>query len=701
QCPMTNDYFYRTGDLARWLPVVPPAGGATGGVIEFLGRIDHQVKIRGFRIEPGEIEMQLLKHAEIKKAMVVPREDESGEKYLCAYIVPHYEDPGNEYAPLINELKDNLSRQLPDYMVPTYIIPLERIPLTRNGKIDRSALPGPRVGKPSVGYSAPVDKVEETIRDIWAAVLNIPPQQLGTTDNFFDLGGHSLRAAVMISKVHKQFEVDMPLSQVFKTPRIRDLAGYIKAAAPYGFAAVGPVEKQDYYPLASAQKRLYALQQIDPDSTGYNMFKLFEIVGTPDPGLLANTFRSLIKRHESLRTSFPLVAGAPVQRIHENVEFEIENLLEVFGSPGTFFQKGSWPPEAIIKSFIRPFDLSKAPLLRVGLMLMPEGRSLLMVDMHHIITDGVSHGILIRDFTRLYLDQALPELRIQYKEYTQWQHRLKESDELTKQERFWLNEFRAGDIPELDLPTDFPRPSRQSYEGGHLSFILPENLGRKLNRLAREAGVTLYMVLLAAYSILLSRYSRREDIVVGSPVTGRRHADLQAIIGIFVNMLAVRTRPLGHKTFVVFLQEVKEKVLAAIENQDYQFYELVAGLGLHGQTGKNPLFSVVLAMQNIDLEGPGEESKELIMVPREFDSNISRFDLLFNVMELEESIRITVEYSTNLFTAATVEGLIRHYSEVLEQVTENKGLKLNEIKITCTAAEIETAALLEEGNFNF
>jgi hypothetical protein len=488
-------------------------------------------------------------------------------------------------------------------------------------------------------------------------------------------------------------DVEIPLAVFFTGPTVKKLACHIDSSTKKTFTVIPGVEEREYYPLSSAQERLFILQQLEVANTAYNITTVLLFTGNIDSEKMAETFKKLIARHESLRTSFHMVDEKPVQRVH--------GLTKVLGSPETFFQKGSWPPEAIIKSFIRPFDLSKAPLLRVGLMLMPEGRSLLMVDMHHIITDGVSHGILIRDFTRLYLDQALPELRIQYKEYTQWQHRLKESDELTKQERFWLNEFRAGDIPELDLPTDFPRPSRQSYEGGHLSFILPENLGRKLNRLAREAGVTLYMVLLAAYSILLSRYSRREDIVVGSPVTGRRHADLQAIIGIFVNMLAVRTRPLGHKTFVVFLQEVKEKVLAAIENQDYQFYELVAGLGLHGQTGKNPLFSVVLAMQNIDLEGPGEESKELIMVPREFDSNISRFDLLFNVMELEESIRITVEYSTNLFTAATVEGLIRHYSEVLEQVTENKGLKLNEIKITCTAAEIETAALLEEGNFNF
>ncbi|MCX6581866.1 MAG: amino acid adenylation domain-containing protein [Candidatus Aminicenantes bacterium] len=675
---------YKTGDLARW---------RSDGNIEFLGRIDAQVKIRGFRIEPGEIEDRLLKHPEIKEAVVILAADETGEKYLCAYIAPRHEDPGDRYAAMVSQLKNYLSGQLPDYMIPTYIVPLERIPLNKNGKVDRRALPGPHTGGPAAGYCAPVGRVEETLRDIWAAALNIPARQVGTGDNFFDLGGHSLRAAVMVSKVHKQLEVEVPLSQVFKTPRIKDLAEYIKTAAPDRFAAVEPTEKQDYYPLASAQKRLYALQQIDPDSTGYNMFKLFQLVGKLDPGQLENTFRASIKRHESLRTSFPLVSGEPIQRIHEKVAFAIEII-------------GVTEKENLsnIKSFIRPFDLSKAPLLRVGVMRISEDRGLLMVDMHHIITDGVSHGILIRDFTRLYLDQALPDLRIQYKEYSQWQNRLKDSGELKKQETYWLNEFRVGDIPVLDLPTDFPRPPRQCYEGEHLPFTLPETLSRKLHLLAKETGVTLYMVLLAAYNVLLSRYSRREDIVVGSPVTGRRHADLQDIIGIFVNMLAIRTRPAGEKTFAVFVREVKEKVLAAMENQDYQFYELVAKLGLHGNTGRNPLFSVVMAMQNIDpleAEAPGDGAGDLHVTPREYESNIARFDLLFNVRELENTIKITVEYSTRLFIRATATAMTSHYIEILEQVTENKNLPLKEIKISSAAAEIETAALLEEGDFSF
>ncbi|MDQ1355211.1 MAG: Amino acid adenylation protein [Acidobacteriota bacterium] len=663
---------YKTGDMARWLD---------DGNIEFLGRMDYQVKVRGFRIELEEIEEQLLKHGNIKDAIVVDKDDIGAEKYLTAYFVSNVEISDLE-------LRGYLLKTLPDYMIPSYFVQLEKIPLTSSGKVDRKALPQPHTGRSAAGYTAPLGLVERTLRDIWAEVLNISALQVGTKDNFFDLGGHSLRAAVMVLKIHKQLDVEVPLSEVFKTPRISDLAEYIKAAAPDRFVAVEPIEKQDYYPAASAQKRLYALQQIDPDSIGYNMFKLFELVGTPDLGLLENTFRALIKRHETLRTSFQIIRGNPTQRIHEKVEFEMEYYNE----------------ETIPKSFVRPFDLSRAPLFRAGLMRMSEDRVLLMVDMHHIITDGVSHGILIRDFTWLYRgDRQLPNLRIQYKEYSQWQNCLKDSGELKKQETYWLNEFRSGDIPILDLPTDFPRPPRQNYEGEHLPFTLPETLSQKLYDLATGTGATLYMVLLAAYSLLLTRYSREEDIVVGSPVTGRRHVDLQDVIGIFVNMLAIRTKPVGEKPFDAFLQEVKEKVLDAMENQDYQFYELVAELGLHGNTSRNPLFSVVMAMQNIDPleESGGESIGDLYVTPCEYESNIARFDLLFNVRELENTIMITVEYSTRLFIRETVTAMFSHFMEILEQVTEKKDQELSKIMISCTAAEIENAALLEEGNFNF
>ncbi|HLP47258.1 MAG TPA: condensation domain-containing protein, partial [Candidatus Kapabacteria bacterium] len=519
-----------------------------------LGRIDQQVKIRGFRIELGEIEGQLLKHDHVKETIVIDRQDKE-DKYLCAYIVP-----ASNPTPGDAELRSYLSAILPDYMIPSFFVFIDKMPLNASGKIDKKALPVPSLLDKTRKYAAPRDAVEKKLAKTWSEVLNINDEDsdIGIDDNFFQLGGNSLKAMSLTAKIHKAFNVKIPLKDFFQKGCIRQMAYYIKEAAKEEFAIIEPVEKKEYYELSSAQMRLYILHRLDQNNTAYNMLYVFQLEGILESDRLEETFRKLIDRHESLRTSFDSIGDMPVQRIHENVEFEIEFLATEKRCPGQ----------------TQAFDLSKAPLLRVALGEAADGKHLLMVEMHHIIADGTSMEVLIKDFVGLYNRESLNELGIQYKDFSEWQNRDKEKRKFLAQEEFWRNEF-AGEIPVIDLPTDFARPAVQSYEGNMLKFELAGEIAAALKSLALKTGTTMYMLLLAIFNIFLAKLSNREAIVTGTPVAGRHHADLEKIIGMFVNTLGLKNYPVGEKSFNGFLEEVKEKTLWAFENQDYPYEDLV------------------------------------------------------------------------------------------------------------------------------
>ncbi|MCP5108987.1 MAG: amino acid adenylation domain-containing protein, partial [bacterium] len=480
---------YRTGDLARRL---------TDGNIEFLGRIDHQVKIRGFRIELGEIESQLLEYEEINEAVVTAREDAAGDKYLCAYIAA-----GSEVN--ISQLRESLFEKLPDHMIPGYFVPLERIPMTPHGKVDRKALPEPGTGMGTDSYTPPRDDVEKELVHIWSEILSIEKDKISIDANFFQLGGHSLRATVMLAKVQKALNMELPVAQVFKSPTIKGLSNYIKESTPSKYISLEPAEKKEYYQLSSAQRRLYVLKDFDEQGISYNIPSLFTLEGDADKNRFESTFKRLIERHESLRTSFHMIAGEPVQRVHEgdDTAFEIE-----YDETGTGYTRDGY-----IKNFVRPFDFSKAPLLRVGLLKEDEKKYLLMVDMHHIISDGVSSGLLIREFVQFYDGKHLPHIELQYKDFSEWRNSSEAAESLKHQEEYWLREF-AGEIPALDLPCDFPRPAIQRFEGKVLNFEIDKETLLGLKAYALEEGKTLFMMLFALYNIFLSKISTQEDIVV-------------------------------------------------------------------------------------------------------------------------------------------------------------------------------------------
>ncbi|MET4566706.1 plipastatin non-ribosomal peptide synthetase PpsC [Bacillus subtilis] len=657
-----GERMYKTGDVARWLP---------DGNIEFLGRMDDQVKIRGYRIEPGEIEAALRSIEDVREAAVTVRTD-SGEPELCAYV------EGLQR----NEVRAQLERLLPGYMIPAYMIEMEQWPVTPSGKLDRNALPAPGGAANAETYTAPRNVTEMKLSQLWEDVLKHGP--VGIHDNFFDRGGHSLKATALVSRIAKEFDVQVPLKDVFAHPTVEGLATVIREGTDSPYEAIKPAEKQETYPVSSAQKRIYVLQQLEDGGTGYNMPAVLELEGKLNPERMDRAFKELIKRHESLRTSFEQDAGGdPVQRIHDEVPFTLQTTV-----------LGERTEEEAAAAFIKPFDLSQAPLFRAQIVKVSDERHLLLVDMHHIISDGVSVNILIREFSELYNNRKLPALRIQYKDYAVWQEGFKTGDAYKTQEAYWLKQLE-GELPVLDLPADHARPPVRSFAGDKVSFTLEPEVASGLHKLARENGSTLYMVLLAAYTAFLSRLSGQEDIIVGSPIAGRPHKDLEPILGMFVNTLALRTRPEGGKPFVQYLQEVRETALEAFEHQDYPFEELVDKLELTRDMSRNPLFDVMFVLQNMDQESL--ELDELCLKPAANNGHqTSKFDLTLYAQEQPHGLlTFQMEFSTDLYKKKTIEKWLQYFINMLLSIIKDNKAALGTINIL---NEDETHYLIHELN---
>ena len=652
---VTNPYkqderLYRSGDLARMLPT---------GEMEYLGRIDHQVKIRGFRIELGEIETRLLEHDSVEEAVVIARDDENGNKYLCAYIVVRNETN-------TTELKEHLSKNLPDYMIPSYFVLLDKIPLTSNGKVDKKALPQPNV-ELNIGekYVAPQNQTEQKLKEIWEQVLKI--DGIGVNNDFFNIGGHSLNAVVLISRIDKELGVELSIRDIFEHRTIKNLAGVIHITESKEYSEIVPVEEKEYYEVSSAQKRMYILNKIEEGLTNYNMPGVLIIEGNLDRVGLTDSFKALVKRHEALRTSFEMIDDKPVQRIHREVEFGI-----------SYTEGMEKDLDNMIKEFVKPFDLKHAPLLRLGLVKLGEARYALLIDMHHIISDGVSVGVIINELTKLYRGENLEPVKVQYKDFAAWQNSLIENGAMEKQEEYWIDTF-SDEIPVLNMPLDYLRPPVQSFEGDRISFRLDEALTKELNKLAEDNGATLYMTLLAVYNTLLYKYTGQEDIVVGSPIAGRRHADLHDIVGMFVNTLAMRNKPEGNMTFISFLQSVKENSIKAFENQDYQFEELLEKLDINRNLDRSPLFDTMFVLQNVTIDEIELEGCRIL--PYDIKNLTSKFDITLQAAEVHGRLEFSLEYCTALFKKDTIERMAAHLTNIMRSIVENPCAKLCEIEI--------------------
>ena len=650
--PSGRRRLYKTGDLARWLP---------DGNIEFLNRKDNQVKIRGYRVEIGEIESRLLIHEEIDETLVIARQDKGGENYLCAYIVSDKELP-------VSDLREFLSPGLPDYMVPSFFVKIDKIPLTSNGKVDMKALPEPRLNITTV--IAPRDHQERKMAKIWAEILYIPEPDISIDLNFFESGGHSLSATILMARIHKTFNARLQLVDIFKYPNIRGLVEVLRDFTQELFASIEPAEKKEYYPLSSPQKRFYILQQLEPNSTAYNIPVFLRLTGKLDQKKFEKILNQLVQRHESLRTSLALIGDEPQQRVYDQVTLDLK-----YDEPG---REEGGTIEKIIGNFSRPFHLSQPPLMRAGLIRAEEEQYILMVDIHHIVSDALSMALILENVMALYEEKNLPGLRIQYKDYTCWQIAKKQGESLKKQEDFWLKEF-AGEIPVLNLPTDFPRPMNQSFTGGEVTFEIGQEETKWLNLLAVENGATLFMVFLAIYSILLVKLSGQEDIVMGIPVAGRPHVDLEPLIGLFINTLPIRNHYYREKTFREFLDQLREKAMQAFDNQDYQFEDLVETIGAPRDLSRNPLFDAMLVWDYVkisDLQIPGVNVKRYY-----YETKTAKFDLTLEGLETEDEMKFRVEYCSRLFKKSTIERFLKYFKKIISSVIENPDEPIRDIEI--------------------
>lgn len=639
---------YKTGDLARWLP---------DGNIEFLGRIDTQVKLRGFRIEIGETESVLQKYDSIKEVYVTDRGDESIGRYLCAYYV------GNE---LLDEadVRAFMLKELPEYMIPSYFIKMDKLPLTLNGKINKSMLPDPiNIKKIEEEYVPPQNDIERKLQLICQDILSY--DKISMTDDFFMLGGHSLKAAILVSRIHKEFNVELSISDIFVHTKIRELSEKIIQSKQSIFSSIQPVGIKKYYVASSAQKRMYLLNLIKNEDISYNMPFMMMVEGNLNIAKVEDSIIELINRHEALRTSFEFIDGEPVQIVNENAEFSLQ-----------YFNSNENKINDIIKSFVRPFDLSKAPLLRCGIINISDNKNILLLDLHHIISDGVSIGVIFKDFADIYQGKKLASCRIQYKDYAQWQVNLIRDNVFERQKKYWINVF-SGEIPVLNMPTDYQRPANQMSRGDNISFSIDKDLTNMLNKLAEDSGTTMYVLLLAALNVLLHKYTGQDDIIIGSPVAGRPHADLESMVGVFINTIAMRNFPKDDIKFKDFLENVKNNSVKALENQNYPFEDLVEQLNVSRDLSRNPLFDVMFNYQNAcDTE---IKIDELRFSQYDYDYQTAKFDLTLGAELRDGKLEMGFEYFTDLFKKETIETLAIHFVNLLHQVAQNVEIKLSDI----------------------
>lgn len=640
---------YRTGDLVRWLP---------DGNLTYHGRIDNQVKIRGHRIELSEIMHQLNAKPEINNSIVIIRENE-GEKYLIAYYEASVEQN-------VTDMRLHLEGLLPSYMIPSHYVHMEKLPLTINGKVDRSLLLDFEL-KQEDNYIAPSTETEHKLVDVWSQVLKVDKEVIGVRTDFFDLGGHSLNLSFLANKLTKTFEVSISLTELFRLTTIKEQARVIDFSDQQMYSKIPLVEHREYYPLSSSQKRLYFLNEFDEDTKAYNQPKSFILKGALDKDKLTKVFQKIIDRHESLRTSFELLDGEPIQRIAEKVSFEIE----------CFSSTLEESPE-VISNFIRPFNLKKAPLFRVGLIHISKEKYIIIVDMHHIISDGVSIGIFINDLMALYQGKELFPLQLSYKDYAVWQQSKEQQKRLKSHKQFWNNQF--AELPSiLELPTDHVRPKVISYRGNTVEFAMNAKETKELNALAKASGSTLFSVVLGVYKVLLYKLTGQKDLIVGTSIAGRTHSDIEGVMGVFLNALPLRNTVKKEDSFLDFLSQINTHSLSSFEHQNYPYEELISDLSIARDTGRNPLFDVMFEYANF--EQPEMVFSDLELLPYDYDYNISKFDLTLHANETDDGMYMDFQYATDLFNQETIENFVKYFKRIVNQVILNSDIKLNDIQL--------------------
>ncbi|HEV7669532.1 MAG TPA: amino acid adenylation domain-containing protein, partial [Thermoanaerobaculia bacterium] len=668
-----GDRLYRTGDLGSW---------RRDGEVEFLGRVDFQVKVRGYRIEPSEIESFLDAHPAIRDAAVVAREDAQGDRRLVAYVVPQ---AGQEIT--WQELRSFLGASLPEHMVPSLFVRLEALPMTPNGKVDRRALPAPESveSEPAVG-SAPRTPVEELVAAIWGDVLGIEGLQLES--NFFELGGHSLLATRVVSRLRSAFGVDLPLRELFESPTVGGLSARVDRALRSGLDGdvpppLVPVARELASPLSFAQQRLWFIDQLDPDSALYNIPIALRVTGGLNLGVLSAVLGEIVRRHEALRTVFVAVEGEPRQVILPALPLSLPVVdLADFGEAG----REAATMLRVAEEAGRPFDLARGPLFRAAVLRLGPEEHVVLATMHHIVSDGWSIEVLVREVTALYEAFAagrpspLPELPLQYADYASWQRGWLQGQVLARELAYWRGRL-AGAPGLLELPTDRQRPAVQSFRGALQGFRWPSSLSDQVRELGRRRSATRFMVYLAGYQALLAHYSGQRDVSVGMPIAGRNRLEIEGLIGFFVNTLVLRVDLSGDPRFGEIVDRAREASLEAHAHQDVPFERLVEELAPERSLTHAPMFQAVFAFQNAG--GAALEMEGLRLTTVGSPATTSKFDLTLELAESDDGggLAGSVEYSTALFEASTIARLVACCERLLTAAVAEPDLPLSALPL--------------------
>jgi amino acid adenylation domain-containing protein len=668
---------YRTGDLGRWL---------ADGTIEFVGRNDFQVKIRGFRIELGEIEARLAEHPAVREAVVLAREDAAGEKRLVAYYTASGIGEAEAASVGAERLRAHLSAVVPDYMVPAAYVCLDRLPLTPNGKLDRKALPAPEQDAYAArGYEAPVGEMETKLAEVWAEVLKL--EKVGRHNNFFELGGHSLLATRVISRIREVFHVELPLLSLFQNPTVAGLALKVDGAARTAAPPLRALPREQSPRLSFAQERLWFLSRYEAEASLYNVPVALRLRGPLNREALHASLQEIVARHEVLRTSFPETDGMARQNIASaaGLSMPVVEMVE------------SEMPKFLLQQARLPFDLATGPLIRTCLLQLGSQDQALLVVLHHIVSDGWSLGVMLREFNALYdafsrgAASPLPPLPIQYADYSEWQREWLQGEVLERQLEYWRKQLAGHET--LNLPTDRPYSAKPTLAGAMERSRLPEPLLSKLKLLSDQQGVTLFMTLLAGFEILLYRYTGQTDISVGSAIANRSRQELESLIGFFVNTLVLRTQFTGDSSVAELLQRVRDVSLQAYAHQDIPFERLVEALDPARELSRTPFFQVLFALQNAPL--PTVTWQGLEATASIVETGTAKFDLTLSAREEDGELELSLEYRTELFNPERMRRLLQHYRTLLEGIAVSVDARISELEIL---SEPERQQLLVEWN---
>jgi amino acid adenylation domain-containing protein len=655
---------YRTGDMVRWLE---------GGELAYVGRVDAQVKVRGFRVELGEIEVVLREHPSVKECIVLVKDDQVGNQQLVGYIILN---AGVERQAGGAELREYLRERLPEYMVPTVFMIMNEWPLTPSGKVDVRALPQPEVKRDKLMrvYVAPETPVQQIVAGIWAELLKV--EVVGANDNFFELGGHSLLATQVISRIRETFKQEISVRSLFGKPTVAEWAATIEMALSEGHGLEAPpivrVPRDGELPLSFAQPRLWFLDQLEPGSIFYNISSAIKLTGVLDVDAMERALTEIVRRHEVLRTTFSQVNGEPQQIISPAESFRLP-VIDLSHMPDE--ERLAEMRRLTSEEAVRPFDLLRGPLLRVTLLRTGPEEHTTLLTQHHIVSDGWSTGILIREVAALYTayragrPSPLEELPIQYADFAHWQRQWLQGDALERLLSYWRRQL-AGASTVLELPAAKPRPAVQTFRAAKQRVELSREVTEGLKALGRQTGVTLFMSLLAAFDVLLYRYGGQTDLSIGTPIANRNRLETEALIGFFINTLVLRMDLSGDPTFIEVLQRVREVSLEAYAHQEMPFEKLVEELQPERSQTHSPLFQVMFVLQNIEidaLELPGLS----LSADHQEENWTAKFDLLLTMWEMNDGMGGFLKYNTDVFDDTIIANMVEHFQILIENLLAN------------------------------